>query len=190
MIAHEHILKIPLKDFFIVLIFSVIFSAFMYVGHYLFTPAYSFLISLGLLVFGFNSLVYLTNKSGIAAIFSALTALFTFNLGDLGIIGGQRIIVFILSALVFEFFFLFLKLHIHNVPLDIVLGTSFSLASLPLFIAFFLSPTLASSFPVALINLILSAFAVGLLASSIVFLIWHEVEKTRVILKIKFYLLV
>ena len=189
MIAHEHIRPIKIKDFFFVGMIVIITSLFLFVGNFIFPPTHSFIISLFFIVCGMNLTVYLTKKTGIAALFYVLTAIFTFPLNDLGVVGGGKLLTLFFAAFVFEIIFLFLKFHFHSIPLDMIIGTSLSIASIPLISAFSLSLELASSFPTALLNFILLAFSVGLGSSVIMFVIWHYIEKTKFIIKLESWLM-
>lgn len=189
MIAYEHIQTIKLKEMIFVLIVAALISLLLFISYLIFSPTVSFIFSLAFLVLGMNFCVYLIKKTGIATIFYFLTAIFTSHLNDIGALGGQKIFTFFLAGLIFEVIFIFLKAHLHNIPLDMIIGTSLSTASIALITAFALSEGLASSFPLALINYILMALAVGLAASIIVFLIWHNIEKTKLIIKLESYLM-
>ena len=136
-----------------------------------------------------NTCVYLIKKTGIAALFYVLTAIFTFWINDISVGGGNKILTFFLAGLVFEIIFLFLKVKVHNIPLDMIIGTSISTASMVIITAFVLSKDLAWSFPLGLLNLVLLAFAVGLIASTVTFLIWHNVEHTKTIIWLESWLM-
>lgn len=189
MIAHEHFQKIKLKELVFIPIVAGIVSLFIFLNNLLFDPSLVLIISLFLLVLGMNLVVYLAKKSGTAVIFYLFTSFFTFSIGDIGILGWKKILAFVIAGILFEIIFLLLKLEIHSLPLDMIIGTSLSIASLPLVSAFLLSAGLASSFPLALINLIVLAFAVGLIASVITFLLWRKVKHTKVIIRLESYLM-
>jgi len=189
MIAHEHVQRIRLKEFIFVVIVAIIISFILFIGNFFLSPTFSFITSLIFLVVGMNICIYLIKKTGIATLFYVLTAILTFWLHDIGVVGGYKILTFFFAGLIFEGIFLFLKLHVHNVPLDMIIGTSLSTASISLITGFALSEGLARSFPVELLNLILLAFAVGLIAATVTFLIWHSVEHTKPIIKLESYLM-
>lgn len=189
MIAHEHIQMISMKEIVISAVIALIASFFILLGNTIFAPSFSFLATLIFLVIGMNFAVYLIKKTGIATLFYVLTAIMTFHLDDIGVFGMKKILVFFLAGLLFEAGFLFFKLHIHSLPLDMLIGTSLSTTSIPLLTAFSLSPGLASSFPVGLFNLMLLALAVGLVASVLAAIIWYDVERAKPILKLESYLM-
>lgn len=189
MIAHEHIQMIRPKSIIFTLIVAVITALLIFLSNLFFSPTASFIISLIFLVAGMNFVVYLIKKVGIATLFYVFTAILTFWINDIGVLGWKKILVFFFAGLIFEIIFLFLKLHLHNVQLDMVVGTSLSAASISLFMAFALSEGLASSFPIGLLNLIILAMAVGLGASVVTFLLWHNIERMKPVLKLESYLM-
>ncbi len=189
MIAHEHIQLIRLKSLIFTLVIASIISLLIFASNLFFSPTTSFMVSLALMVIGMNFTVYLIKKAGIATLFYVFTAVLTFWIDDIGVLGWEKIITFFFAGLIFEIIFLLLKVRVHNVPLDMIIGASLSTASISLITAFALSEGLASSFPVELINLILLAFAVGLIASTVIFLIWHQVERTKIIIKVESWLM-
>ena len=171
------------------MVVAIITSLLQAVSLALFSPALAFVISLVFLAAGMNLCVYLTKKAGIAVLFYLFTVIFTFWLDDLGVLGKYKILTFFFAGLIFELFFLTLKLKIHNLPVDMIMGTSLSTAGIPLITAFLISSSLASHFPIGLLNLMLLAFAAGLIASTITFLVWHHLEHTKLILRLEVYLM-
>jgi hypothetical protein len=186
---HELLHRIKFKEIRFILLAAVLISILIFAASFYFNPSILFIVSLALLVFGMNFLVYLIKKSGVAFIFYILVGIFTFSINDIGIFGWKKVLVFALSALIFETIFLFLKLHLHNVPLDMIIGSSLSTATISILLGFFLSLVLASSFPIALLNLILLSFAIGLFSSVLTFIIWHNTKNTKVILRLEAYLM-
>src|SRR3989338_5636742 len=189
MIAHEHIQKIRLKELACIFLISMAAAMLIFLSNLIFSPSIFFIASIAILVLGMNFSVYLIRKTGVATIFYLITAILTISLFDIGVTGWKKIFVFFSAGILFELVFLILKLEIHNLPMDIIIGTSVSTAGLPFISALLLSVSLASSFPIALINLIILAFAVGLVASVIAFIIWYHIEPTKVMLKLHYYLM-
>ena len=184
-IAEEHIRMIRLKDFAFIAVTAFITAALIYVAQALVSPSVMYYLFLALFVIALNGTVYVLKKSGVAALFSFLLGLFTLNVDDVGIFGWKKIAVFFVAALVFEAVFLILKLRLKSVPIDMVLGSSFFMAALPLVTAFFLSPSIVFSFPVALLNLVLLSFVVGLIASFVAFVLWHFISGTKFIIRLE-----
>ncbi|PIN74137.1 hypothetical protein COV20_00805 [Candidatus Woesearchaeota archaeon CG10_big_fil_rev_8_21_14_0_10_45_16] len=189
MIGHEHLIILKPKDYFCVGVVSVLSSFLMLIGSLFTSPSVSLILSLALLIIGMNLSVYLIKKAGVAVIFSLLTGIFTFFLNDIGVLGWQKIITFLVSGLLFELIFLLLKIRVHDVPLELIIGSSLSAVTVVLVSAFLLSSSLARSFPLELLNLLLLAFVVGLFSSVLFFLFWQAVEQSKLILKLESYLM-
>ena len=187
MIALEEIRSFGLKDIYFLIIIALIISLFQYLAVYLFNPSIAFIISLSVIAIGINCVILILRRSGVAGIFLVLNSLITLFLNDIGLIGFSKVIVFLLVGAIFELIYLFLKGHIHNIPLDLFFGTSISMANIPIFVAYILSPNLAASFPIALLNLMVIAFVTGLAASLIVFVVWGLFEGTKAGIKIISY---
>jgi len=187
-IIHEHIQKIRLKELIFILIIAIIVSALLFLNSGFFSSSTSLIISMLLLVFGMNFLVYVTKKSGTATIFYTLVALFTFWLPDIGILGWKKVLTFFLAGIIFELIFLYLKLNFHSIPLDMVVGTTISITSISIISSFLISAKLAGTFPLALINFILLSFSIGLFSSVIFIIIWHNLKRIKHIIQLQVYL--
>jgi hypothetical protein len=185
MIAHEHIRPIRIKEAVLVVVVAIKISLLLWAAETWMDPSLAFIVSLALLVFGMNLVLYITKKSLVSVLFFVLVALLTFNVNDVGVTGIQKVMVFGLAALIFEMTFLYLKMHMHSVPVDMIVGSSLATAAIPLFTAFALAPALAKSFPLSLFNLILIGFSAGLLASVLTFILWHYIHETKFILKLE-----
>ena len=74
-------------------------------------------------------------------------------------------------------------------PLDLIIGTSISTGSLIIITALFLSSGLVRSFPLELLNLILLAFGLGIIASTLFFVLWHYFKNTKFIILLESYFL-
>jgi hypothetical protein len=184
---HEQLQWVTKREVILNVIVSVIASALLYLVHLFYDPSTVFMASIALHVAGINLVVYLSRKVGLASLYMILVSIITITLTDIGIVGFPKIVVFFVSSLIFEFAYLFFKIHFHNIPLDIVLGTSIGMASIPFTTALFISLNI-TSFPLSLLNLVLLSFAVGLGTSVIIFLLWHNIEKTKIIIKLQSYL--
>ena len=188
MFAHEHFRKFTYKEMVLVVALALISSLIIFLSVEKLDPSIAIIVSLASGAFFMNLAVYLINKSGSALIFYFLLGLFTILLDDLGLYGWQKILVYILVGIVFEIIFLVLKLPIHNLPLDMILGTSVSTSLIILFSSMLILFGFPTDFPLQLINLILVAFFTGLFSSSLVFVLWHLVANTKFVIKFKNYL--
>lgn len=188
MIAAEHFQKISLKEALLTLVAAALLGVVILLLDSFLNPFALFLSSLLILVLGANFLISLTRKLGLALLFYVLLAAFTWNVFDTGALGWEKILVYFLAGLVLELAYLFLKIKIDFLPLDLIAGTSLSLGSLPLITAFIISAPLARQFPLALINLAILSFAVGMAAATLFSLAWSRLDRTKKILKFKSYL--
>ena len=175
------------KELAVIFAVSLLIGAAIHIGNFYLTPAGIFFFSLLLIVTGLNIVAYLMPWVGRGSLFLFLIALFTFPSDDIGVTSLSKVIVFLLAGLTFELSFMYLKLHLHSIPLDIVVGSSLAMAVLPLSSAFFLSPSLASSFPPELWNLTLLAFSIGLGTSVLMSLLWEFTEHTKLVLELYFF---
>ena len=151
-VAHEHIQGIKLKSIIFTLIMAVIISALIFLCNLQYSPSASFIISLVLTVFGMSLCVYFIKRTGVATLFYVFTAALTFWIDGFGVLGWKKLLVFFFAGIIFVIIYLIFKIKFHNVPLDMIAGTSLSAASIPFLTAFFLSERLASSFPIELLR--------------------------------------
>ncbi|MBI4151218.1 hypothetical protein HY492_03765 [Candidatus Woesearchaeota archaeon] len=167
---------------------AAIASALMFVMSKL-PPATSFIASVSTLALGMNLCTRITKRIGAATLFFLLSALLTFGLSDTGATGWQKLVSYLLAGIVFELAFLLLNLNIGSVWLAMALGTGIAIASIPLSTAFLLSRTLATSFPLELLNLIAIAGTVGIVASALSAIAWHWCALTKPVLRLEARLL-
>ena len=112
MIAHEHIQKFTFKELGLVALSGVFSFLLIYFGREIINPSYSLILTLGFTILIMNLLMYVISKTGTAFIFYTLVGLLTMQVHDIGIIGYEKIIAYVIAALVFETVFLILKIHI------------------------------------------------------------------------------
>jgi len=127
--------------------------------------------------------VQLVNKTGTAVIFFGAGSFFTSFLDNIGPVGSDKVLVFLIAAVVFELIFLVLKLEIRNLQFDIILGTALSAAVIPFASALIISTSVALTMLSSLINLVLLSFFIGLIGALIAAFIWYELRATRFFLR-------
>ena len=93
---------------------------------------------------------------------------------------------YLIAGLVFELVFVIFKLELKNIQLDIVLGTGFSAASIPITTAFLLSTNLARSMIVPIFNLSLLSFIVGIVGAIASFFLWYRLRTNRAVLRYEY----
>lgn len=184
----EHFKKIKATELIFLLIVSIISSGLIFLANFIFPESIILISSVIFMVIGMNVLVYITKKFRIATLFFCFHRNINFPPKWHRSKWLEKIFTFLFAGLIFEVVFLILKLKLHCLPLNLIISTNISATSIPLITAFLISSSLASSFPTALINLMLLGFTAGLGSSIIVFLLWYNLEKTKTIILLKSYL--
>jgi hypothetical protein len=184
-IAHEHFQQIRGKDLIFLGVMSFICALIIYLSSWLTSPSITIIVSIFSIVCLSNLLIYISRKSSMVLLFYVLVSFLTFGLDDFGVTGWRKLMVFLIAGIVFEIIYLTLKLRIHNVSLDMVVGSTLAMMSIPLLVALFISPNLVFTFPEALINLILLGFTFGLISSVITSIVWHFIRANKFILDLE-----
>jgi hypothetical protein len=186
MIAVESFKKFYLKDYIALVILSLIWFGASYLSDVFMGPQESYVLSLLVLMFFMSYAVHLVRKAGSATLFYVLCAALTYGFNDLGITGMNKFYSFLVAGFFFELMFIILKVELHNVQIDIILGTALSAASIPVMTALLLSPTVAISMISSVGNLVLLSFFVGIVGSIISFLIWYRMKTFEWVLRYEY----
>tara|TARA_Y100000034_G_scaffold115205_1_gene152143 strand:+ start:11098 stop:11448 length:351 start_codon:yes stop_codon:yes gene_type:complete len=112
--------------------------------------------------------------------------LISYGVNDFGITGFNKIAVLVIAGVIFELVFLIFKLEIKNVQIDVVLGGGVSAASIPLLMGIVLSSGVVFNMILAMINLILLSFFVGIIGSVLSFLLWYKLKTSKMVLKFEY----
>jgi len=128
----------------------------------------------------------LVRKAGTATLFYAIVTALTLNIASFGTTGLSKIIVMILAGLVFEITFLILKIELKNIPLDVIVGTALSTASIPLLTGVVASTEIVRSLMTNFMNLVLLGFIVGLAGAVLAFLLWWNIRTAKWIMKFEY----
>ena len=181
MIAIESFRKFHLRDGLVLIIAAALF-ALSQLGLSFFDPSVGYYGSL--LIFGLllSFSTFFVRKAGTGLLVGILSSLCSFPNGLAGAIGWQKVLVFAIAGLLFELAFLLLKLEIHLIPFDILLGTALAVASIPLSTLLLLSPAVATQHQFALLNIALIGFLTGLLSAVLAFLLWYRLKQTKLVL--------
>ena len=126
----------------------------------------------------------LIRKFFAVTLFYLIGAMITIPINNLGGLGLYKVPILAIAGIIFEVFFLLLKIEIRNIPLDVVLGAAFSSASIPWTILL-LTQASREILPYV-INFSLSAFLIGIIGSLASFLIWHNIRGSRKIIKFEY----
>jgi len=180
MILPKTIQTLRKKDFIFLLACALLFlmlslsikSLNFYAGYYVNLGIFYLLATLVLLV---------VRKTGAIIIFCLITAFITTRYSFFNFLNYyQSLIVFLVIGIVFELVFCISKLKIKNIPLDVLLGTTLSSATIPWTVFYF---TTERTLSVNSFNLSIISFFTTIIASSIAFLIWFKIKSSKQVLK-------
>jgi len=79
----------------------------------------------------------LIRKFFAVTLFYIIAAIITIQINNLGGLGFHKVPILLVAGLIFEIFFLLLKIKINNIPLDVVFGAAFSNFSIPFLPCFY-----------------------------------------------------
>jgi len=144
----------------------------------------TFMLSLLVTTLFMTFTALLIRKFLAVTLFYLLGALITIPFNNLGGLGLYKIPILLMAGVIFELFFLLMRIEIKNIPLDVVLGAGFSNASIPWTI--FLFTQSSTNLMPYLINFSLSAFLVGIIGALISFLIWFNIKGNKNIIKFEY----
>jgi len=189
MIAIEGFKKFRTVDYIAVAVLAIIWSLLSFVLSSLTDLLSRYILSLFLLIFISTFTVLLIKKAGAITLFYVISALITYNVGNIGPIGIYKLITFVSAGIIFELIFLLLKLEVRAIPLDIVVSASISAAAIPIVTGVILSFGVVVSMVTSFINVTLLSLFVGLASSVLLFIIWQTIKHSKFIVRLenKFY---
>jgi len=126
----------------------------------------------------------LIRKIGAVTLFYLFGAIITISINNLGGLGIYKVPILLIAGIIFELFFLLLKIKIKNIPLDVVLGAAFSNFSIPFTMLLFVSAT-RDLMPFVW-NFALMVFIIGIMASIVTFLIWYKIKGMKLIIRFEY----
>jgi hypothetical protein len=145
---------------------------------------FTFFLSLFITTMFMTFIALLIRKFGAVTLFYLFGAIITIPINNLGGLGFYKVPILLIAGVTFELFFLLLKIEIKNIPLDVILGAAFSNFSIPFTMLLILPP--ATGLITLVLNFALIAFIIGIIASIIVFLIWHNIKNSKLIIKFEY----
>jgi hypothetical protein len=145
---------------------------------------FTFFLSLFVTTMFMAFTAFLIRRVGAVTLFYLFGALITIPINNLGGLGIYKVPILIIAGIVFELFFLLLKIKIKNIPLDIVLGAAFSNFSIPFTMLLFIPATKGLMSYVW--NFALMAFIIGIMGSIAAFLIWYNIRNLKPIIKFEY----
>ena len=123
----------------------------------------------------------LIRRIGAVTLFYLIGAIITIPINNLGGLGIYKVPILLTAGIIFELFFLLLKIKIKNIPLDAVLGAAFSNFSIPFTMLLFVSAT-RELLPFVW-NFALMAFIIGIMGAIVTFLIWYHIKGLKPIIR-------
>jgi len=184
MIAIESFRKFRKIDLIAIVALVFIWSVISYFINLLNTPL-TFMFSLFVTTMFIVFTAFFIRKAGAVTLFYLFGALITIPVNNLGGLGWNKVIVFVIAGIIFELFFLLLKTEIKNIPLDVVLGAAFSNASIPFTILFLLIKT-KTDLMLYVVNFALMTFIIGVMGAIIMILIWYHIKGLKPIIRFEY----
>ena len=129
---------------------------------------------------------FFIRKIGAVSLFYLLGAIITIPFNNLGGLGLYKIPILLMVGIIFELFFLLLKIEIKNIPLDVILGAAFSMASIPWIMFLLLVTEQTKNIMPSVWNFALTAFIIGVMGATVMFLIWYNIKGLKPIIKFEY----
>ena len=126
----------------------------------------------------------LIRRVGAVTLFYLFGAIITIPINNFGGLGIYKVPILLIAGIIFELFFLLLKIKIKNIPLDVVLGAAFSNFSIPFAMLLFVEAT-RELMPFAW-NFALMAFVIGVMGAILAFLIWYNIKSLKPIIRFEY----
>jgi len=145
---------------------------------------FTFFLSLFITTMFMAFTALLIRKLGAVTLFYLLGAVITININNLGGLGYYKIPILFIAGIIFELFFLLLKIKIKNIPLDVVLGAAFSNFSIPFTMLLFIGAS-RELMPFVW-NFALIALIIGVMGSVVTFLIWYNIKNSKPIIRFEY----
>lgn len=145
---------------------------------------FTFFLSLFITTMFMALIALLIKKVGAVTLFYLIGAIITIPINNLGGLGFYKVPILFIAGIIFELFFLLLKIKVKNIPLDVVLGAAFSNFSIPFTMLLFISTT--KELMPFVWNFALMAFIIGIMGSITTFLIWYNIRNLKPIIKFEY----
>ncbi len=167
------------------IVVSLLVSLLIFITTTFLPSVLAFYSSLVFFTFAILFLYYFLKKEGVVPLFFVSVALTTMTFDDLGIFGWRKVLVLLLSGLIFDFLTFFF--HRESEYRSPVLAVSFSIACIPLWVVLIISSTLTQSSFFEIVNLVFLSFLAGLVVSIITLFVWFRIRHLKSIIKLEMY---
>lgn len=186
MISIENFKKLKVRDLLIIVILAALWFLVAFLMNSYLDPQLSYILSLLVVTMLMSFCAILIKKAGVATLFYAVGGILTYRINDLGVVGIDKLIVLVVAGIIFEIFFLILKIEVKNLPVDVVIGTALSSATIPLTIGFLISVSAAMNMAASMVNLALLSLLIGVIGSILSFLTWHNARTNKFFLRFEY----
>jgi len=144
----------------------------------------TFMLSLFITTMFMTFTAFLIRKFFAVTLFYLIGSIFSISINNLGGLGIYKVPILLVAGIIFELFFLLLKIKIKNIPLNVVLGAAFSNFSIPFTMLLFI-PATRELMPFVW-NFALMAFIIGIMGSIVTFLIWYNIKSLKPIIRFEY----
>jgi len=175
--------KFRLVDFIVIITLAIVCALITWLINIPDTQ-FTFYLALFVTTMFMTFVAFLVRRLFAVTFFYLIGAVITIPINNLGGFGFYKIPILVIAGIIFELFFLLLKLKIKNIPFNVVLGAGFSNFSIPLTMLLFVGAT-RELLPY-IFNFGLMAFIVGIIGSVVTFLIWYNIKGLKPIIKFEY----
>ena len=126
----------------------------------------------------------LIRRAGAALLFYLAWGIMTINSGNLGSSGLYRMVILIVSGIVFELTFAILEMEIRNIPLGIIIGAALSNFSMPFSMLLLIKST--NGLMPFVLNFAVTSLIIGVMGSVSSFLVWYNLKGLKPIIKFEY----
>lgn len=183
MISPDGFRKLRKIDFAAIIVLTLLWAFITWLA-YIKDNQFTFFLSLFITTMFMVFTAFLIKRAGAATLFCLLGAIITIPINNFGGLGFYKVPIFFIAGIIFELFFLLLKIKIKNIPLNIVLGAAFSNFSIPFTMLLFVEAS--GKLMHFAWNFAFMAFIIGVMASIIAFLIWYNIKDLKQVIKFEY----
>jgi len=170
-------------EFFLSVLVIGLLSFFVFLSEIFIFPTYSIIVSLFFIVLGICFFSFVIKRFGGVFIFLTLFSLVTIYVPEIGLTSWNKVIAFALTGIIYELSNLILKLFLKSILFRTILSTTISLTILPLISVYLLSASIANTFPLSMLNLLILVFIVSFVSSLLISIIWFTIRNKKSMLK-------
>ena len=183
MIEPETFRKFRKIDFIAIIIMALLWAFVTWLINIL-DNQFTFFIFLFITTMFMTLTALLIRKFFAVTLFYLIGAIITIPINNFGGLGIYKVPILLIAGIIFELFFLLLKIKIKNIPLDIILGAAFSNFSIPFSMLLFVTAT--KELMPFVWNFALMAFIIGVMAAIVTFLIWYNIKGLKFIIRFEY----